>query len=158
MPYLTIKQAAEATGKSDKTIRRLCNLSKSKDYITYEDNKLLVDTNYLQQNYPMINTGQPVQSTQKPHRQRVDMSTQSPLGSVQAQNSKNLSHEIELLKLQLKHKDEIIHIKDRQLETLERSLLLLGEGIKKDAPVNQEQPEQVSQEQVPVKKKRWWAW
>lgn len=158
MPYLTIKQAAGATGKSEKTIRRLCNLSKSKGYVTYEDTKLLIDANYLQQNYPMINTGQPVQTNQKAHRQGVDTSTQNPLNSAQPEDSHNLLHEIDLLKLQLRHKDEIIHMKDRQLEVLERSLLLLGEGLKKDSSTNQEQREQVSQEQEPIKKKHWWFW
>jgi hypothetical protein len=158
MPYLTIKQAAQATGKSEKTIRRLCNLSKSKDYVTYEDTKLLVDANYLQQNYPMISTGQPVHPTQKAHRQEVDMTTQNHLNNVQPQQSQDLSHEIELLKLQLKHKEEIIYMKDRQLEVLERSLLLLGEGLRKEPVTNQEQPEQISQEQEPAKKKSWWHW
>lgn len=158
MPYLTIKQAAEATGKSEKTIRRLCNQSKSKDYITYEDTKLLIDANYLQQNYSMVITGQPVQPAQKHHRQRVDTTTQNPIDNVQSQDSRDLSHEIDLLKLQLKHKEEIIHMKDRQLEVLERSLLLLGEGLRKDPITDQEQPEQISQEQEPPKKKSWWPW
>lgn len=49
MPYLSLKQASETTGKSERTIRRLCSAPKFKDYITHEDGKLLIDANYLDQ-------------------------------------------------------------------------------------------------------------
>jgi hypothetical protein len=152
MPYLTIKQAAEATRKSEKTIRRLCNSPNSKDYIVMGDGKILIDANYLQQTYPMSTPGQ---VAQKDARHSLPTPTQEVQPVVQPQKTDNLQHEIDLLKLQLRYKDEILGMKDRQIETLERSLLLLGEGLKKDPlppttdPMAQAAPE-------PSKKKRWW--
>jgi hypothetical protein len=148
MSYLTIKQAAEATRKSEKTIRRLCNNPKSKDYMVMEDGKILIDANYLQQTYPMSTPGQTAQKN-------TGHSLPTTTHEVQPPQIDSLQHEIDLLKLQLRYKDEILGIKDRQIETLERSLLLLGEGLKQDPippaidPMAQAAPE-------PPKKKRWW--
>jgi hypothetical protein len=152
MSYLTIKQAAEATRKSEKTIRRLCNSPKSKDYMVLEDGKILIDANYLQQTYPMSTPGQ---TAKKDTRHSLPMPTQKVQPIVQAPQTDSLQHEIDLLKLQLRYKDEILGIKDRQIETLERSLLLLGEGMKREPvpaatePIAQAAPD-------PPKKKRWW--
>lgn len=151
MPYLTIKQAAEATQKSEKTIRRLCNSPKSKNYVTTEDGKLLIDVNWLELNYSMT---PPSQAPKKGTRQRLPTPTQHVQPDVQPQQTDNLQHEIDLLKLQLRHKDEILGMKDRQIETLERSLLLLGEGIKEPVP-NATDPTAQPAQELP-KKKRWW--
>lgn len=160
MAYLSLKQASETTGKSERTIRRLCGAPKSKAYITYDDGKLLIDANYLEQNYPMIKAPKSVNPVKNPIGQRHDMDSQSVNQQSLTDNSGNLLHKVAMLELELKYKDEIFHKvtseKDLRIETLERSLLLLGEGLKKDAPANQEQPEQVSKEQEPAKKKRWW--
>lgn len=152
MPYLTIKQAAEATQKSEKTIRRLCNSPKSKDYVTTEDGKLLIDVSYLQQTYPMSTPGQ---TTKKGTGPSLPTPTQQVQTDVQPQQTDNLQHEIDLLKLQLRHKDEILGMKDRQIETLERSLLLLGEGIKREPMPNATEPTAQAAQELP-KKKRWW--
>ena len=152
MPYLTIKQAAEATKKSEKTIRRLCNNHKSKDYVTTEDGKIMIDASYLQQTYPMSTPGQ---TTKKGTGHSLPMPTQQVQPVVQPQQTDSLQHEIDLLKLQLRHKDEILGMKDRQIETLERSLLLLGEGLKQEpVPTAAEAVAAVNPE--PAKKKRWW--
>lgn len=117
-----------------------------------EDGKVLIDANYLQQTYPMSTPGQTVQ---KDTRHSLPTTTQEVQPVVQPQKTDSLQHEIDLLKLQLRYKDEILGMKDRQIETLERSLLLLGEGLKKDPippatdPMAQAAPE-------PSKKKRWW--
>ena len=152
MSYLTIKQAAEATRKSEKTIRRLCNSPESKDYIAMEDGKILIDANYLQQNYPISTSGQ---TAQRDTGHCLPTPTQEVQPVVHLPQIDSLQHEIELLKLQLKYKDEILGMKDRQIETLERSLLLLGEGMKREPvpaatePIAQAAPE-------PPRKKRWW--
>lgn len=162
MPYLSLKQASETTGKSERTIRRLCSAPKSKDYITYEDGKLLIDSNYLEQSYPMTKTPKPVNPVKNTTGQRHDMDSQTVNHSLQPDNSDNLTHKVAMLEQELKYKDELFYKitreKDLRIETLERSLLLLGEGIKKEPVANQEQPEQTTQEQESVKKKRWWFW
>jgi hypothetical protein len=159
MAYLSLKQASETTGKSERTIRRLCSATKSKDYITYEDGKLLIDANYLEQNYPMTRTPKSVNSVKYQDRQRHDMGSHIVNQGLLPDNSDNLAHKVAMLELELKYKDELFHKitteKDLRIEALERSLLLLGEGIKKESPVSQEQPDQ---EPEPVKKKRWWQW
>jgi len=154
MPYINLQQAADATGKSIRTIRRLCNASTSKDFITYEDGKLLVEVSFLEQNYPMAtvpNTGMPLKNnTGHGH----DTTSKPDMPSGNPPNFDKLLHEIELLKLELKYRDQITQEKDKQIELLERSLLLLGEGQKKE-PVLEQQPE----ESAPAeKKRRWWPW
>ncbi len=154
MPYINLQQAAEATGKSIRTIRRLCNLPESKDYITYEDGKLQVEVSFLEQNYPMVNTP----NTGMPLKNNIghghDTTSQPAMPNGNPLNFDKLLHEIELLKLELKYRDQITQEKDKQIEILERSLLMLGEGQKKE-PALEQQPE----ESAPAeKKRRWWPW
>lgn len=160
MPYLSLKQASEITGKSERTIRRLCTAPKSKDYITYEDGKLLIDANYLEQNYPMTMAPESVNPVKDKIGQRHDMDSHNINKPLQSNESDNLAHKVAILELELKYKDELFHKitreKDLRIETLERSLLLLGEGLKKEPVAAQEQAEQEKQE--PAKKKRWWSW
>jgi hypothetical protein len=155
MPYINLQQAADATGKSIRTIRRLCNAPTSKDYITYEDGKLQVEVSFLEQNYPMVNipnTGMPPKSGTG---QSSDMTSQPAVPSGNPHNSEKLLHEIEMLKLELKYRDQITQEKDKQIELLERSLLMLGEGLRKDQE-EQEQPQ--PQVEPAAKKRRWWPW
>jgi hypothetical protein len=154
MPYINLQQAAEATGKSIRTIRRLCNLPESKDYITYEEGKLQVEVSFLEQNYPMVNvpnTGMPLKNdTARGHV----TASQPAMPNGNPPNFDKLLHEIELLKLELRYRDQITQEKDKQIELLERSLLLLGEGQKKEP-----EPEQQPEESAPAeKKRRWWPW
>lgn len=117
-----------------------------------EDGKILIDANYLQQTYPMST---PEQTAQKDTGQSLPMTAHEVQTVVQPPKTDDLQHEIDLLKLQLRYKDEILGMKDRQIETLERSLLLLGEGMKREPvptatePIAQATPD-------PPKKKRWW--
>jgi hypothetical protein len=160
MPYLSLRQASETTGKSERTIRRLCNAPKSKDYVTYESGKILIDANYLEQNYPMSKTPEPVTTVKEQTGQRHDMDSHIVNQQLLPNDTGNLAHRVAMLELELKYKDEFYHKitaeKDLRIETLERSLLLLGEGLKKEPVASQEQLEQVTQELV--KKKRWWFW
>src|SRR5688500_2576767 len=104
MPYIPVKEAAQLTGKSEKTIRRLANGETSKSYITYEDGKLLIEISYLQQHYPLVNHGQQIE---KPTGQTIDMSNQKSMDIIQPQGSIALQHTIELLKQELKHKEDL---------------------------------------------------
>lgn len=154
MPYINLQQAADATGKSIRTIRRLCNAPTSKDFITYEDGKLLVEVSFLEQNYPMVNipnTGMPLKND---IGHSYDTPSQTAMPNGNPPNLDKLLHEIELLKLELKYRDQITQEKDKQIEILERSLLLLGEGQRKE-PVLEQQPEEPAPAE---KKRRWWPW
>jgi predicted transcriptional regulator len=63
MNYITLKQAAEATGLTETTIRRLCKKAESKPFIKLQKGKsgsiYTIQTNYLFDKYP------PVQSPKK---------------------------------------------------------------------------------------------
>jgi hypothetical protein len=154
MPYINLQQAADATGKSIRTIRRLCNAPTSKNFIIYEDGKLHVEVSFLEQNYPMVNmpnTGMPLKND---IGHSHDTTTEPPVPNGNPPNFDKLLHEIEMLRLELKYRDQITQEKDKQIELLERSLLMLGEGQKKE-PVLEQQLE----ESAPVeKKRRWWQW
>jgi hypothetical protein len=155
MPYINLQQAADATGKSIRTIRRLCNSPTSKDYITYEDGKLQVEVSFLEQNYPMVNMPNTGMTPKNNIGQSHDMANQVPVPNGNSHNSEKLIHEIEMLKLELKYRDQITQEKDKQIELLERSLLMLGEGLRKD----QEKQELSLEENEPAtKKRRWWQW
>lgn len=58
MSYITLKQAAEATGLNEVTIRRLCKKPESKPYINFKKAKnglmYTIQTNYLFDVYPPI--------------------------------------------------------------------------------------------------------
>lgn len=113
-----------------------------------EDGKILIDANYLQQNYPIFTPG-------KTRQKGTGHNLHTPTQKAQPPKADDLQHEIDLLKLQLRYKDEILGMKDRQIETLERSLLLLGEGMKREpVPAATESIAQATPD--PPKKKRWW--
>lgn len=154
MPYINLQQAADATGKSIRTIRRLCNLPTSKDYITYQDGKLQVEVSFLERNYPMTR----VPNTPMPSANDIghghDMAYQPAVPDGNRPESDKLLHEIEMLKLELKYRDQITREKDKQIELLERSLLMLGEGQRRE-PMADQQPEASTPTE---KKKRWWQW
>jgi len=154
MPYINLQQAADATGKSIRTIRRLCNSPQSKDYITYEDGKLQVEVSFLEQNYPMVNVPNTGMPSKNGTSHSNDTTSQPAMSNGNTPNFDKLLHEIELLKMELKYRDQITQEKDKQIELLERSLLLLGEGQKKEP-----EPEQQPKESAPAeKKRRWWQW
>lgn len=56
MNYITLKEAAKATGLNETTIRRLCKKADSKPYIRLKDGKngslYTIQTNYLFDKYP----------------------------------------------------------------------------------------------------------
>jgi len=56
MSYITLKEAAKATGLNEMTIRRLCKKAESKPYVRLKDGKngslYTIQTNYLFDKYP----------------------------------------------------------------------------------------------------------
>lgn len=123
--YLTLKEAADATGKSERQLRRICNDPKNKGYVSQnEKGRLLVDANFLTQNYPLINV---------PNATGKTMSSNSDINHMsESQPADNLSFKVALLEQELRHKEELsaalLAEKDKRIEVLERSLLILGEG------------------------------
>lgn len=150
MPYLTIQDAANITGKSEKTIRRLCNDPKSEKYVTREDGKLLVDSSYLSQNYSMKVTGQ---NEGKQSGQSIDKKENDQLDKVDIvnnQESQNYHHKIVLLEQELRLKDMLMNEKDQRIQDLQQSLRLLGSS----SLIIDEKVASVA-ETIPAKKK-WW--
>ncbi|RYE17469.1 MAG: hypothetical protein EOP42_32245 [Sphingobacteriaceae bacterium] len=123
--YLTLKEAADATGKSERQLRRICNDPNNKDYISHnEKGRLLVDANFLTQNYPLVNVPKTTGKTMPFYPEAGHVS--------ENQFPDNLAFKVALLEQELRHKGEITDAllaeKDKRIEVLERSLLILGES------------------------------
>ena len=153
MPYLNIQEATQITGKSEKTIRRLCNDPKSEKYITREDGRLLIDSNYLSQKYSMKVTGQneskaPVQSIDKKKNVQLDN-----INIYNNQENQNYQHKITLLEQELRLKDMLMNEKDQRIQDLQQSLRLLSSA----QDINDVMMPSTEANPIPVKKK-WWQW
>ncbi len=149
MPYLTISEAAIVTCKSEKTIRRLCNELESKQFISRENGKISIDSNYLSQKYSMKITGQ---NEKKILGQNRDKKENVQLGKVDIdsnQELQNYQHKINLLEQAVRLKDMLMTEKDQRIEDLQQSLRLLGSASIDDRNVKP------IDEITPVKKK-WW--
>jgi hypothetical protein len=142
--YLTVKQAASTTRKSERQIRRLCYDDKSKDFVTHDEKgRLLVDANYLSQHYALIVTPLTNNSGKSDNGKSIDKPLPVTIDISQVQQPDNLLIKVALLEQEVRQKNEIISLitseKDKRIEVLERTLLLLGEGT-----------------QSKESKKRWW--
>lgn len=120
--YLTLKEASVTTGKSERQIRRLCNDPKNKDFVQYDEKgRVTVKIDFLQQNYPLLN----VPGDKNKAFQSYDNVTKDGM----PQETDNLHLKIALLEQELRHKEEHFHDlnaeKDKRIEVLERSLLML---------------------------------
>ena len=149
MPYLTLSEAAIITGKSEKTIRRLCAEPESKQFISREDGKISIDSNYLSQKYSMKITGQ---NEKKLPGQNKDKKENVQLGKVDINSSQelqNYQHKIALLEQEVRLKDMLMNEKDQRIEDLQQSLRLLGSAP--SATVDKTE----SVAEAPIKKK-WW--
>ncbi|MRX78916.1 hypothetical protein GJU39_22890 [Pedobacter petrophilus] len=119
--YLTLKQASETTGKSERQIRRLCNEPKNKEYIQRDEKgRLLLKIDFLQQNYPLVHV--PNDNNKAIHE--VDSVTED--GYPQLPDDRDFK--IALLEQELRHKEDLSAEKDKRIEVLERSLLLLDQA------------------------------
>lgn len=155
MPYINLQEASNVTGKSVRTMRRLCNSPESKHYTAYENGKLMVEVSFLEKHYPMVNVPNSDLTPSNDKGQANATASQTSVPNGNPKNSDRLLHELEILKLELKYLDQINQQKDKQIELLERSLLLLGEGINKEHG----KQEILSKKNDPsVKKRFWWPW
>lgn len=130
MNYIDIKKAIEATGKSEKTIRRFFSKTESKPFVEKKDNKLLVDVNYLFASYPPIKIDKNKGSQNMDIDKKVSMDTEMF----------ELKNRLALYEQEIKHKESLLSEKDNRIIDLQKAMLLL----------------EASKEQEPIIKKRWW--
>jgi len=134
MNYIDVKEAAKATGKSEKTIRRFLYKTESKPFVHKKDTKLLVDVNYLFDSYP------PIKMDKKEGGQMLD----SGLGMSMDIELYELKNKLALYEQEIKHKDQLLNEKDGRILDLQKAILLL-EAPKEDNTKS-------------IAKKRWWKW
>ncbi|KAA6438034.1 hypothetical protein ACD591_21135 [Rufibacter glacialis] len=146
MPYLSIVQAAEATGKSPKTIRRLISKPESQSFITREGEganaPVLIDSSYLASVYPMSLQAEGTDTPGKEPRHGSDTDSQNDQAPPQSEMERDF---IAFLKEEVRKRDEQLAMKDRRIEDLTEkltSIKLLTEG----------EPAEKS------KSRKWWPW
>ena len=130
MNYIDIKEASEATGKSEKTIRRLINKTESNAFVDKSNSKIIIDVNYLFSVYPPIKKGE------NEVRQNLDM------GNKESSHMEliNLKNKLVIYEQELKHKESLLNEKDNRILDLQKAMLLL----------------EAHKEQQSIIKKRWW--
>ena len=104
MNYIDIKEASEATGKSEKTIRRLINKTESNAFVDKSNSKIIIDVNYLFSVYPPIKKGK------NEVRQSLDM------GNKESSHMEliNLKNKLVIYEQELKHKESLLNEKDNR--------------------------------------------
>lgn len=130
MNYIDIKKAIEATGKSEKTMRRFFSKTESKPFVEKKDNKLLIDVNYLFASYP------PIEIDKNKGGQNMDIDKKVSMDTEMLE----LKNKLVLYEQEIKHKESLLTEKDNRIIDLQKAMLLL------EAP----------KEQQPIIKKRWW--
>jgi len=115
MNYINIKEAAKATGKSEKTIRRFLSKDESKPFIDKIDNKIIVDVNYLFSVYL------PIEITPKGHGQNLDKG----MDMATEREILELKNKLALYEQELEHKEQLLLEKDERIIDLQKAILLL---------------------------------
>lgn len=116
MNYIDINQAAEATGKSAKTIRRLLSNEVSKAFIEKRDGKIFVEVNYLFASYPFI------KGVSIPEDKGLDTGRNLSMDNELSQ----LKNKIALYEQEIKHKDLLLTEKEGRIGDLQKALLLIS--------------------------------
>lgn len=130
MNFIDIKEAAEATGKSEKTIRRLVYKTESESFTDKKNNKIVIDVNYLFSIYPAV------KKKKKEVVQNIDMGKDvSSLDELI-----DLKVKVAIYEQELKHKDYLLNEKDNRISDLQKAMLLL----------------EAHKEKEPTVRKRWW--
>lgn len=132
MNYIDVKEAAKATGKSEKTIRRFLYKTESKPFVERIDNKLVVDVNYLFSSYS------PIKNVQDKSIQNLDIDQDMSMDIGYLE----LKSKLALYEQEIRHKDQLLAEKDGRIIDLQKAMLLLEAPKEKEALI--------------VKKKRWW--
>lgn len=130
MNFIDIKEAAEATGKSEKTIRRLVYKTESESFTDKKNNKIVIDVNYLFSIYPAV------KKKKKEVVQNIDMGKDvSSLDELI-----DLKVKVAIYEQELKHKEYLLNEKDNRISDLQKAMLLL----------------EAHKEKEPTVRKRWW--
>ena len=130
MNFIDIKEAAEATGKSEKTIRRLVYKTESEPFTDKRNNKIVIDVNYLFSIYPAV------KKNKKVVVQNIDMGKDvSSLDELI-----DLKVKVAIYEQELKHKESLLNEKDNRISDLQKAMLLL----------------EAHKEKEPKVRKRWW--
>jgi hypothetical protein len=150
MRYLTIKEAAELTGKSESTIKRIARREKgNKKYFKYEKlptghQKVYVSISFLELQFGYKNS--------KVTKENDLLNSEETLGN-KGVFVDFLIKENERLNDLLNNKDEkIFELMEKQAETVDKFLLVQDQAQKLQAMYSQKQLEEV------IPKKRWWQW
>jgi len=70
--FISVKEAADLTGKSPTTIYRLCNKRINTLYVRKEDNKFLIDKEFLMATYPLV---EDYTAVNEPEEETSDLTT-----------------------------------------------------------------------------------
>lgn len=119
MNSISIKEASDATGKSEKTIRRFCSKPESKPFIERKDSKVFIDVNYLFASYP------PPKDMSKEAVQKVDKKEKVQEMSIDTEFSE-LKNKIALYEQEIKLKDQILEEREHRISDLQKAMLLLN--------------------------------
>lgn len=132
--YLTLKEAAATTGKSERQIRRLCNDPKNKEYIQYDEKgRVTIKIDFLQQSYPLLHVPRDKNAAYQSNDIGIG------IGIPQVPDDRDIR--IALLEQEINHKEALAAEKDKRIEVLERSLLLLDQARPVIAPQAPAEPE-----------------
>ena len=131
MNQIDIKEATEATGKSEKTIRRFLAKPESQPFICNKDNKIVVDVNYLFNAYP------PIKKAKKVGGQNMDINEKMSIDIELLE----LKHKLTLYEQEIKYKESLLIEKDNRIDDLQKAMLFL---------------EVAREEKTIIKKKAWW--
>lgn len=127
MNSISIKEASDATGKSEKTIRRFCSKPESKAFIERKDSKVFINVNYLFASYP------PPKDMSKEAIQKVDKKENVQLVSI-GNDISELKNKIALYEQEIKLKDQILEEREHRISDLQKAMLLLSPPeLKKEA-------------------------
>lgn len=125
MQTISIKEASEATGKNEKTIRRFCSKPESKPFIEQKGTKLYIDVNYLFASYP------PQKDMSKEDRQKVDKKEKVQEVSMDTEFYE-LKNKIALYEQEIRLKDQILEEREHRILDLQKAMLLLNPPKEED--------------------------
>ncbi len=137
MSYLTLKEASEATGLNEATIRRLCKKAETKPYIEMKKGKqgpmYTIQANYLFNIYPPLN------SSKNPVYTRLDNDSTSLDKEPIQDYTDLLAAKDEIIQL-LKSETAYLRAENTSLREENRELKLLPAPVQEDQLQSVEQP------------------
>lgn len=132
MNFITIKEAIKATGRSERTIRRLLSKAESQAFTSTEDGKTLINVNYLFSVYPPVKTSQ--NTAGNTSGKSMPNTSDSGIGVIPFMEAQYLN-EIQLYK-------KLLEEKDQRIADLQNTIRLLDYKKQEEKDIH--------------KKKKWW--